>query len=135
MTDTPAAPTTQADRLRLLLLEADIRWPDEHTRLSGEMIAEKFDAALAEARSTPAEALLPRCPECGFMGRKGVWHAEDCPRDEPSRWRSTPAEALDEDLLMLALDWAGVRDSELIAKNAAEEYRRLARLRSPESDR
>jgi hypothetical protein len=42
---------------------------------------------------------------------------------------------IDEDVLMLALDWAGVRDADLIAKNAAAEYRRLIALRDRPPER
>lgn len=38
-----------AERLRVLMHEADIRWPDEHTRIAPAAFDEWFDAALAEA--------------------------------------------------------------------------------------
>lgn len=55
-----------AERLRLLMHEADIRWPDEHTRIAASAFDEWFDAALAHAKDEGRKEALAVWPQ-GFV--------------------------------------------------------------------
>jgi hypothetical protein len=49
-----------AEKLLALLMDSDIRWPDEHTRLAGPFLRDKFDAALAEERRLVVKRIRER---------------------------------------------------------------------------
>jgi hypothetical protein len=129
MTDTPAAPTTQAGRE---LLDA----PDVLLMMSGDEIIGLNEGELelqiaaieAEARSTPAEAQR--------FDHSWSHYADDCPVPP------TPAEALDVERLAQALDKTWVETVHRDPMGRISDLRILAsdiiaqlRLRSPESDR
>jgi hypothetical protein len=73
--------TDAAAELKYYLHGALIGYPDAATEriLTGAMEY----AVRIEAEATEPAALLPRCPECGFMGRKTA-HAEGCSQAEPA---------------------------------------------------
>lgn len=52
---TDRIPADPIEALRLLLGEADVRWPDEQTRIDGSLMQEKLDAALATERRLTIE--------------------------------------------------------------------------------